>query len=306
MQNEVAENDELLQEEIDALSEALAKTKEDITEAYKKAIEEAITKNNGVITDKIAEEISVVNKRIDTEVAALNAKITTLQSQIDKNSADIAKILARIQSVSYIPVYSDGKATVKYSNINSQVTFDFEISPKDAVIELAKVWEEALNIKATYTETRAVSFVDLPITKFEADTDNGIISIVASGENLSDEFFAGTQSASARLAISDGNNSVTSDYIPLEALEIKPESNQIWYTNGSTTEPTTSPYYITNFGANIVSNQYDIEKGHWVITFDNDITRIGLLVFDNCWSLTSITIPDSVTSISSYAFSGCI
>ena len=305
LQNEVAENDELLQEEIDALSETFAKTKEDITEAYEKAIEEAITKNNGAITDKIAEEISVVNKRIDSEVAALNAKITTLQSQIDKNSADIAKLLDRIQSVSYIPAYSDGKATVKYSNIRSQVTFDFEISPKDAVVELAKVWKEALNVKATYTETRAVSFVDLPITQFEADIDNGIISIVASGENLSDEFFAGTQSASARLAISDGNNSVTSDYIPLEALEIKPESNQIWYTNGSTTEPTTSPYYITNFGANIVSNQYDTEKGHWVITFDNDITEIGPWVFEKCWSLTSITIPDSVTSISAYAFRYC-
>ena len=37
----------------------------------------------------------------------------------------------------------------------------------------------------------------------------------------------------------------------------------------------------------------------------NSVTSIGSYAFDNCKSLTSITIPDSVTSIGNKAFSGC-
>ena len=41
------------------------------------------------------------------------------------------------------------------------------------------------------------------------------------------------------------------------------------------------------------------------ITIPNKVTSIGDSAFEYCSSLTSITIPDSVTSIGSYAFSGC-
>ena len=81
-------------------------------------------------------------------------------------------------------------------------------------------------------------------------------------------------------------------------------NNEIWYTNGSTTEATT-PYKTNVFGANIVSNTYDAEKECWVIKFDGEVTEIGEWAFSGCSSLTSVTIPDSVTTIESYAFSSC-
>ena len=226
--------------DIAQLQQELAAAKSEITEEYKTAIKDAIDTNNGVINNKIASEVAAINTRIDNEVATINttinaikARVATLESEvaaikqqiaeilgdIAEMKEDIAKLLARIQSVSYIPTYDDGKATVKYNGSTSQVTLDFEISPKDAVAELAKVWQSAVSVKAVYTQTRAVSFIELPITKFEVDTENGVISITASGENLSAEFFAGTQSASVRLSISDGNNSVTSDYVPMVAVE---------------------------------------------------------------------------------------
>ena len=55
----------------------------------------------------------------------------------------------------------------------------------------------------------------MPIVNFSADAANGTISVTTSANNLSTAFFTGAQEASARLAISDGNNSVTSDYIPM-------------------------------------------------------------------------------------------
>ena len=80
--------------------------------------------------------------------------------------------------------------------------------------------------------------------------------------------------------------------------------NEVWYTNGSTTEPT-APYKTNVFGANIVSNTYNAEKECWIIKFDDDVTTIGESAFARCSSLTSITIPDSVTMIGRSAFYWC-
>lgn len=94
-------------------------------------------------------------------------------------------------------------------------------------------------------------------------------------------------------------------------------NNQIWYTSasglpinvtvlkeyGSTTVKYVSPK--TRFGANIISHIFDGEK--FVITFDADVTKIGAYSFREAHgcSLTSITIPSSVTTIEAKAFANC-
>jgi hypothetical protein len=80
-------------------------------------------------------------------------------------------------------------------------------------------------------------------------------------------------------------------------------NNQIWYTNGSTTEPTT-PYATNAFDANIVSNTYDVKKECWVIKFDGELTAIGLEAF-YFRNLVTIAIPNSVIAINGRAFNGC-
>ena len=77
-------------------------------------------------------------------------------------------------------------------------------------------------------------------------------------------------------------------------------NNQIWYTSmdGEIVEPN-----APDFGANIVSNIYEYGKG--IITFDGDVKRIGYKAFMNRTSLTSITIPNSVTAIEDNAFQDC-
>ena len=42
------------------------------------------------------------------------------------------------------------------------------------------------------------------------------------------------------------------------------------------------------------------------VTIPESVTSIGQFTFSDCHSLTSVTIPNSVKSIGSYAFSGCI
>ena len=80
-----------------------------------------------------------------------------------------------------------------------------------------------------------------------------------------------------------------------------PPANEIWYT--STDGAVVTPYEIYAFGVNIISNTY--ENGVGIITFDGDVTEIGIYAFNNCSSLASVTIPDSVTSIGFYAFIYC-
>lgn len=86
---------------------------------------------------------------------------------------------------------------------------------------------------------------------------------------------------------------------------LKPANNEIYYTNGSTTNPTDpkSPYA---FGSAIIkSNAYDVEKECWVITFDRNVMEIEEDAFYNENALKSVIIPDSVKTIGENAFHAC-
>lgn len=73
-----------------------------------------------------------------------------------------------------------------------------------------------------------------------------------------------------------------------------PSSNEIWYT---TTDG--KPIHIGYdwFDATEISNTYTFGRG--VIRFDKNVTEIKEDAFYNCETLSSLTIPDSVTSIES-------
>ena len=213
---------------------------------------------------------------------------------------DISALMKRIQSVSYIPTYSDGKATVYFikgvDKVSSQLTLDFEISPKDAVAELAEIWQQALSIKAVYTPTRAVELIDMPLTNVEVDDANGVISVTSSAENLSAEFASDIQQASARLAISDGITEVT---IPNGVVVLGRGA----FCGCSKLERV---YFCTD---NLLTIEDITFKNCGYLTYVElpqlGLMRIGNSAFEKCTNLENAYLPDTLREIGDYAYAEC-
>ena len=211
----------------------------EITAAYQQAISTAITTLDGQLRGKIAAEVETLNGRIDSEVETINATITALtervatcerdirnikstiysmQLDIEELQEQVAAILARIQSISFVPKYSDGKAVMTYTN-NGTITpgtaeFNFELQPASTAAQLVAVWQTAMSMTAVYTITKAApETVALNIESVSAD--GGFLTVVVSGSAMKEAYFKNQCSASVRLKISDGNNERCSEYVEM-------------------------------------------------------------------------------------------
>ena len=93
---------------------------------------------------------------------------------------------------------------------------------------------------------------------------------------------------------------------PMTALTIngkptEPATNEIWYTATKKIDP-----YSGEWGANLISNEWDEHTGKGVITFDGTITQIPDYAFGQgqiSW-MKSVNIPSGVNVIGKEAFSG--
>lgn len=216
----------------------LQTTMSDLTAGYQTAIATAINTLDGKLSGELAEQVTTLNTRISQEVEAINTAITALQARvadceeeitnikalitdiqaaIDALRAQVSDLLARIQSVSYVPRYDDGKATVAYldsAGISKGIAIlDFKIKPSGTAAKLAEVWQNALSAEVVYTQTRVNEMDTLPVVGVEASGD--ILTVAIDGSKLNQAFFTGTKKVSVALVISDGNNDRTSDYVPI-------------------------------------------------------------------------------------------
>ena len=238
----------------------------------------------------------------------------------DGTTITIPMASSYLQSVSFIPKYSDGKATVYYFGTaeGSYAEIDFVVLPKSAVTKLATEWDKALSMKAVNTISRAVDFVDMPILACEADETNGTITVKVSGENLSADFFAGNAAVNAMLFITSNNTEIASGYFPLtvsrrsqyklEATYTSPSaSKEIWLYNqrpaGYDNQLLLIDYGDDTEGT--VPNHTYKEAGTYNATlyFEKPITEIGMSSFAYTGGyLSAIKIPNTVTKIDQGAF----
>ena len=94
----------------------------------------------------------------------------------------------------------------------------------------------------------------------------------------------------------------------LSAIEVTPdvflEPNKVIYYSTSDKAAIT-PNENADFGANFVDSYYSEASKLCVMVFDGEVTAIGDNAFENCETLTDITIPGTVTSIGDFAFARC-
>ena len=136
---------------------------------------------------------------------------------------------------------------------------------------------------------------------YSANADWLTIKKSESGIKVTAKANANFEERTAEITISSEKYGI-SKTIAVTQKGVSAESkNVILYT--SSNGKIVTPYPGNVFCANIVSNTYS--NGQGVIIFDAPVTSIEHEAFRDCTSLTSITIPNSVTWIGSYAFYDC-
>ena len=189
------------------------------------------------------EEIQGIIAGIKGDIAAIAAATNNLQSEIDGIKAEITSIKSRIealeknfanriQSLTFVPQYSDGKIKLDY--ITRTTVAAFRISPA-ALATLVK----AENVKAF------ARYTDDPTTRSSiSDSDellmtvsdlksysNGIIEVVLEENTdnpFAESFWNGDQEAVVYIQITDDNgNDVVSEAIPMIAHNYVGNDNSI-------------------------------------------------------------------------------
>ena len=214
---QVTEGDDALQKEIDALETALAKAESDLTAAYKEAIVDAITKNNGEISDEIAAAVKTAQDNLQAQIDDINEEIDDIKDRLAALEGKVEDLIDRIQSIRFLPEYSDGK--VELTSDNAPVTLTFLLSPNETAQAVATAYESNESVVTAYLSltqprTRAVDEPTAINVTNVTGTADGVLTVEVNAENLPADYWATTENANLFIRISDGNSDVISELIP--------------------------------------------------------------------------------------------
>lgn len=277
---------------ITQLESDLAAAKTEIKTAYEKAISDAVSASEGNLTKEISDRIAEVNKSIDDKVTkvqnavdALTVKVADLEKSVQAISNDLNtlknsvkgledRLNARIQSISYIPTYTDRVEEVYYTFTNRNINYvkdlalQFEVMPHEAA---QKVTVEQVSGQAAYPQTRAGSLTSFEVKSVSGDAD-GILTVVIDpvkflNNNHYNSNYGTMGKAAVRVAVSD---SKTGGSIASEYISVDPKMYDIYmsYTTTTGNELKRDCYTVTdndNKKVKTVSSR-NSETGEWTMS----------------------------------------
>ena len=130
--------------------------------------------------------------------------------------------LKDVKSLTYIPEFSDGCASVVYFKPeDATIKMDFMIFPASASSKLLKAASDGtvkITPYASTLVTRSMEdlFTPLACKSFSIDQD-GLLSVVVDASKLGDDFFSGNKGAAVAVVLSDGVSEISSEFVRLAA-----------------------------------------------------------------------------------------
>lgn len=199
-----------LQDELGKID--LDKVKADYEKAINDALDAALA-NNGKITEKVKEMIAAALK-------SLEERLATVEGQVEQ-------LLNRIQSIVFVPEYSDGKATINYAKVSTNIVeaqskLTFQVYPAECAKAFnAKGAEKLLSFNFKDVQSRAGER-RLEVAKVTADATTGMVDVYANARDFAAGFYsdAPTVHYAVSLVVDDAKEiNIASSYVNLIAAK---------------------------------------------------------------------------------------
>ena len=247
----IEEGDAALKEMIEQGLADAAKTALDHFNTLFTAIEEG----DAALLEKIELGLAEAAKTTLSYYYEIQAEIADLRSELEALAAtvtmDVEALLARVQSLVYVPEYNDHKATMEWAYITSpegyviapkQTVLKYRVhavadeDPAKAASELAAAWKSKMANLYYSVESVKVRGTEAGLNIVDVKAVGEDLHVTVLAENFADSFYgqfsvateegvqvSETSSYSASLVLTDGNNNRSTEYtnlVPGEPFEL--------------------------------------------------------------------------------------
>lgn len=214
------------------------------------------------------------------QIQDIQASLKALQEEMKDVKEQIQALVDAVQSVVVVPDYSDG--SVRIGNVPDN-RIAFEVYPLNAAGLLAQLGASAVSLDAVQTKAGTLN---LPVTSTAFEGNFFIVTV--DGTALPSEVKKGDVSLSARLLVSDGTLTRSSEYFPLsvffdptwesytyvaEPVDLGLSVNWSAYNLGADRPEGYGAIFA--WGETTVKSAYDWSTYQWCEGEENTLTKYG-------------------------------
>jgi hypothetical protein len=157
----------------------------------------------------------------------ISTALQSLEKRLAAVEGQVKELLNRIQSIVFVPEYSDGKATINYAKVNTDIIeaqskLTFQVYPAECAKAFnAKGAEKLISFYFKDVQSRAGER-RLEVAKVEADAATGMVDVYANARDFAAGFYndAPTVHYAVSLVVDDAKEiNIASSYVNLIAAK---------------------------------------------------------------------------------------
>ena len=224
--DEIIDDIDTIQKQIESITTTLETLKNEDQEL--KSLIDKLESDYAALLQALEEMQSLdenFRKSINDDITNLNKLIENILNRLTNLENNFSN---RIQSLRYIPEYSDGKVSI--SNEQRSVSLNFIVAPSNQAVSIQSSWEtmkDNIVAKLIYTKdpfTRT-SIIEIPLKILNVKGyENGMLNVLIGEDEryvLDDDFIEGKKDGVLYLRIVDNYNDVCSELIHIDNFQEK-------------------------------------------------------------------------------------